>query len=137
MIGAMSSNLTDKKQIRKFGLIALIFFGILCGLGIWRNKLLPTYLFGFLSVLGIGFVIVPFPLKPVYDAWLRLAHLIGRMITNLILILIYYFVITPAGLIKRLLGGKPLPMTPEKNTSSYWVMRTEPAQPRERFFKRY
>lgn len=137
MIGAMSSNLTDKKQIRKFGLIALIFFGILCGVGIWRDKLLPTYLFGFLSILGLGFVIAPTPLKPVYDAWLRLAHLIGRMITNCILILIYFLVITPAGLLKRLFGGKPLPMAPDKNASSYWVTRTEPAQPRERFFKRF
>jgi hypothetical protein len=133
----MNSNLTEKKQIRKFGLIAFIFFGILCGLGIWQEKLLPTYLFGFLSVLGIGFITAPIPLKPVYTAWLRFAHLIGRVITNLILIIIYYLVISPSGLIKRLFGGKPLPVKPDKNISSYWVARTEPAQPIERFIKRY
>jgi hypothetical protein len=133
----MSSNSTEKKQIRKFGLIALIFFGTLCALGVWKEKFLPTYLFGFLSVLGLGFIVAPIPLKPVYNAWLRFAHLISRVITNLILILIYYLVITPSGLLKRLFGGKPLPVKPDKNISSYWVTRTEPAQPRERFFKRY
>ncbi len=133
----MSSNSTEKKQIRKFGLIALIFFGALCALGVWKEKFLPTYLFGFLSVLGLGFIVAPIPLKPVYNAWLRFAHLISRVITNLILILIYYLVITPSGLLKRLFGGKPLPVKPDKNISSYWVTRTEPAQPRERFFKRY
>ena len=133
----MNSNSTEKKQIRKFGLIALIFFGALCALGVWKEKFLPTYLFGFLSVLGLGFIVAPIPLKPVYNAWLRFAHLISRVITNLILILIYYLVITPSGLIKRFFGGKPLPVKPDKNISSYWVTRPEPAQPSERFFKRY
>ena len=133
----MNSNLTEKKQIRKFGLIAFIFFGLLCGLGVWQEKFLPAYLFGFLSALGIGFIVAPMPLKPVYTAWLRFAHLIGRVITNLILILIYYLVISPSGLLKRLFGGKPLPVKPDKNVSSYWVPRTEPAQPTERFLKRY
>ncbi len=38
---------TDR-EIRKFGLIALIFFGALCVLGIWRQKVIPIYFFGFL-----------------------------------------------------------------------------------------
>jgi len=133
----MNSNSTEKKQIRKFGLIAFIFFGMLCALGVWKEKLLPTYLFGFLSVLGLGFIVAPIPLKPVFNAWQQFAHLISRVITNLILILIYYIVITPSGLIKRLFGGKPLPVKPDKNISSYWVTRPEPAQPSERFLKRY
>ena len=133
----MNSNLIEKKQIRRFGLIAFIFFGTLSAVGIWKDKLLPTYLFGFLSVLGLGFIVAPIPLKPVFNAWQQFAHLIGKVITNLILILIYYLVITPSGLIKRLFGGKPLPVKPDKNISSYWVTRPEPAQPSERFLKRY
>ena len=133
----MNLNSTEIKQIRIFGLIAFLFFGILCGLGIWKEKFLLTYLFAFLSVLGLGFIAAPGPLRPVYKAWLRLAHFISRVITNVILVLIYYLVITPSGLIKRLFGGKPLPVRPDKNISSYWVKRSEPAQPRDRFFKRY
>ena len=133
----MNSNLTDKTQIRKFGLIAFIFFGILCGLGIWKERLLPIYIFGFLSTIGIGFIVAPSPLRPLYNAWLRFAHFISRVITHVILVFIYYLVITPSGLIKRLIGGKPLPVKPDKNISSYWVERSEPAQPRDRFLKRY
>jgi hypothetical protein len=133
----MNSSLTEKKQIRKFGIIAFIFFGILCGLGIWREKLSLTYLFGSLTLLGLGFITMPIPLRPVYAAWLRFAHFINRVVTSLILILIYFLVITPAGLIKRLFGGKPLPVKPDKNVLSYWVTRSEPSQPNERFFKRY
>jgi hypothetical protein len=127
----------SEKDIRKFGLIALIFFGCLCGLGLWTKKPLPTYLFGSLSILGLGFILIPARLRPVYNAWLKIAHVIGRIITTLILALAYYLVITPAALIKRLFGGRPLPVKPDKQATSYWVTRTEPAQPKERFLKRY
>ena len=128
---------TAKKEIRKFGIIAWFFFGCLCGLGIWRNKPVPIYLFGFLSLLGLGFILIPIQLKPVYDLWIKIAHLIGKAVTVVMLTLAYYFVITPTALIKRLFGGPPLPLKPDKNASTYWVTRTEPAQPRERFIKRY
>ncbi len=133
----MSLNSTDTKQIRKFGLIALIFFGCLCALGIWLEKPFPTYLFGILSALGLGFILFPHQLRPVFVAWLKIAHFLGRVVTTLMLTLAYYLVITPAALIKRIFGGTPLPIKPDKNASSYWVNRTEPNQPKERFLKRY
>lgn len=133
----MSLNSTDTKQIRKFGLIALIFFGCLCALGIWSYKPLPTYLFGTLAALGLGFILFPYQLRPVYDAWLKIAHFLGRIFTTLILALAYYLVITPSAIIKRLFGGNPIPVKPDRKASSYWVNRTEPIQPKERFLKRY
>lgn len=133
----MSSNSTNTREIKKFGLVALVFFGCLCALGIWMKKIIPASLFGLLSVLGISFIIVPYRLKPVYSAWMKIAQFIGRAITILILTLAYYMVITPSALLKRLFGGIPLPVKPDKMSSSYWVARTEPLQPRERFLKRY
>ncbi len=133
----MSLNSTDIKQIRKFGLIALIFFGCLCALGIWLEKPLPTYLFGTLSALGFGFILFPHQLRPVFVAWLKIAHLIGRVVTTLMLTLAYYLVITPAALIKRIFGGTPLPVKPDKNVTSYWVTRKEAVQSKEQFLKRF
>ncbi|MDY6951000.1 MAG: hypothetical protein SWE60_05775 [Thermodesulfobacteriota bacterium] len=132
----MNSNSTEK-GIRKFGIIAFVFFGALCALGLWRNKPIPTYLFGALAVLGFGFLLIPRPLRPIHDAWLRIGHLVGRIITLLSLAIVYYLVITPTSFIKRLLGGAPLPLKPDKEASTYWVSRSEPAQPKERFLKRY
>jgi hypothetical protein len=125
------------KDIRKFGIIAFVFFGALCGIGLWTKKPVPTYLFGTLSVLGLGFILAPGPLKPLYNAWLKVAHALGRIITMLILSLAYYLVITPTAWIKRLFGGRPLPLKPDRKAFSYWVPRTEPVQPKERFLKRY
>ena len=133
----MNSNSTEPGQIRKFGIIAWVFFGLLCGLGIWAKRPVPTCLFGFLSLLGLGFVLIPSQLRPVYGVWLKIAHVIGRILTTLILALAYYLVMTPSAWAKRLIGGRPLPMKPDKGAESYWVARDEPVQPRERFLKRY
>ncbi|MBW2741094.1 MAG: hypothetical protein JRE64_20130 [Deltaproteobacteria bacterium] len=132
----MSWNSTNK-EIRKFGVVALIFFGCLCALGTWTRKPIPTYLFGSLAILGLGFILIPSQLRHVHTAWLKFAHFLNRFVTTLILTLAYYLVVTPSALIKRLFGGCPLPVKPDKETSSYWVARSEPSQPKERFLKRY
>jgi hypothetical protein len=133
----VNSNSTDSKETRKFGIIALIFFGFLCGLGIWTQKPLPAYFFGFLSMLGLSFILAPSRLRPIYGTWLKIAHFLGTVVTTVILTLAYYVVITPAALIKRLVGGPPLPLQPDEKSSSYWVTRDEPVQPKERFLKRF
>jgi hypothetical protein len=133
----MSSNSISTKGIRKFGCIALFFFGALCALGFWVQKPVPTYFFGLLSTLGFGFILFPFRLRFVYAGWLTIAHFIGRIITILILTLAYYMVITPSAIIKRLFGGRPLPVRPDKQVSSYWVTREEQTQTKVRFLKRF
>jgi hypothetical protein len=133
----MNSNSTDIRTIRRFGVIALIFFGCLSALGIMTGKPIPAFLFGGLSVLGIGFILFPLRLRILYNGWMTFAHVMGRAVTISILALAYYFVITPSALLKRLFGGLPIPMKPDRGARTYWVERDEPAQPKERFIKRY
>ena len=133
----MNSNWTDTREIRKFGAIALVFFGALSGLGFWRQNVIAAIVFGVLCLLGLGFLLLPAPLAPLYRGWLRVAHVIGTVMTALILTLAYYLVITPSGLVKRIISGSPIPWAPDKSAPSYWVPRSEPAQPRERFLKRF
>lgn len=130
-------NSTDRKEVRKFGIIALLFFGILCTLGIWMQKVFPSFFFGFLSFMGLGFTLFPVKLRPIYSGWMKVAHFVGKIITVSILTLAYILVITPSALIKRVFGGAPIPLKFDKKADSYWVERTETIQPKERFFKRY
>lgn len=129
----MSLNSTNPKKIRKFGLSATIFFGLLSLLGIWKGKFLPVYLFGLLAVIGAGFLLAPGRLAPVYNMWLQAAHFLSRAINFLTLATVFYLVVTPAGLIKRIFNGRPLPLEPDSKIASYWVTRTEPVRPRNLF----
>jgi hypothetical protein len=132
-----NSNSTEKKDIRKFGLVVFLFFGTLCVLAVWRERTIPSCFFGTLSSLGTLFVLLPGPSRPLYSGWLRVAHFIGKTITVLMLCLSYFLVITPSAFVKRIFGGRPLPVRPDFQASSYWVERTEPAQTKDRFLKRF
>jgi len=133
----MKLSLTKKKEIRKFGIMAFLIFGGLVTIAYWKQKHLLTCVFGFLSLTGLGFLLFPSFSSPVYDIWMKVSHFIGSIITIITLTLGYYLIITPFALLKRVFGGRPLPMKPDTNTSTYWVARKEPAQPKERFKKRF
>ena len=133
----MTSFSTDTREIRKFGAIALVFFGILFGLALWRHRGIFIYVFGILSFLGLCLIVFPGPLRFIYVGWRKFARFIGTVMTTVFLTLAYYMVITPTAMLKRVFGGRPLPLAPDKNATTYWVSRTEPAQPKERFVKRY
>jgi hypothetical protein len=117
-VGAMNSNSINRKEIRKFGLVAFIFFGVLLAFGLWRSKAFAVYFFGFLTLVSIGFILMPLQLRSVYAAWLKIAHVIGTAVTILLLTILFYLVITPAALIKSVFGGRPLPLKPDKNGES-------------------
>lgn len=127
----------DTREIRRFGLMAFVFFGCLAGLALWRERPVFALAFGIFSLGGLSMLLFPSPLSPAYGVWLKTTGFIGRVMTILALTLAYYLVITPFGLAKRVFGGRPLPMRPDSDASSYWVSRSEPAQPRERFKKRF
>jgi hypothetical protein len=133
----MTSNSTDTKRIRQFGIIALIFFGCLSVVGLVTGKTLPTCLFGFLALLGLGFIFIPRQFRPVYVTWVAVGHFVAKGINIGILALAYYLVMSPFALMMRLFGKRPLPVKPDRDVSSYWVTRTEPAQPKDQFLKRF
>jgi hypothetical protein len=133
----MTSFSTDLRQIRRFGLAGVVFFGLLGGLGYWRAKAVPAGFFSLLTLLCMGFLIFPARFAPIYGGWMKVAHRIGRYFTAFILSLAYYLVITPFALVMRIFGKTALPVRQDKKISSYWVPRSEPVQPKERFFKRY
>jgi hypothetical protein len=133
----MTSFSTDARQIRRFGVLAFVIFTILCGFGIRGHKILPAAFFGCLAVAGMGFMLFPDRLRPLFELWMRTAQLINRGVVAVLLTLAYYLAITPTALLKRCYGGRPLPLKRDDNMVSYWVERPEPAQPKERFIKRY
>lgn len=134
----MKRNQPESREIRKFGLIGFIFFGCISAIGIWMKNPLPAYFFGLLSAMGLCFLAIPSQMKPVYVVWRKFGDFLARVVTISILTLSYYLVITPAGLLKRLMGGRPLPLRPDKNIESYWVAHPELTKTKkERFLKRF
>ena len=56
-----------------------------------------------LMFIGLGLV-VPVMLKPLYFVWMTFAAILGWVMTRVILSIVFYLIITPIGLVTRIIG---------------------------------
>ncbi len=94
----------DRKGLREFGLvtggIVAALFGVFFPWVLERSwPLWPWIVF---AVLGSLALLAPLALKPVYKVWMRFGLLASRVTTPLILGIVFFFVISPVGLVRRL-----------------------------------
>ena len=61
-------------------------------------------------------------LTPLNLAWIKFGELLGKVIAPIVMGIIYFFVITPIGLLMRILG-KDLLNTKLSSNRSYWIKR--------------
>jgi hypothetical protein len=109
---------------RKFGLLVGGAFLVL-GWLLWRRgHAVAAAVCGTLGGLLLGGgLAVPTKLGPVYRVWMKLAHAISKVTTPVFMSLLYFLVITPAGLVARLVGYRPV--TAPRGAATYWRSRPE------------
>jgi hypothetical protein len=109
---------------RKFGVTVGVAFLVLSGILLWRGHPTSSTVFGTLGgLLALGGLLVPRSLGPVDRAWMRLAHLISRVTTPIFMGVIYFLVLTPAGLLRRAIGGNAL--VHKTGAHGVWFNRTD------------
>tara|TARA_A100001011_G_scaffold285639_1_gene296189 strand:+ start:245 stop:628 length:384 start_codon:yes stop_codon:yes gene_type:complete len=64
-------------------------------------------------------------LTPLNKLWFKFGILLGRIISPLIMGMIFFFVVTPIGFLMRMLK-KDLLNLKYNNNKSYWIEKTEP-----------
>ena len=106
---------------REFGLIVGGIFLLLSAWWLYRGKFddvreVATGLGAVLVILGLVF---PRALYWPNKAWMALAEVLSYVSTRVILAIVFYLVITPIGLIKRLTGWDPLNRRASA-AESYW-----------------
>lgn len=69
---------------------------------------------------GVIFYLIPQIASPFYVVWYFIASCIGFVVSNLIMALFYYLVLTPFGLIRRLFSKDSFPKTFDRNAKTYW-----------------
>lgn len=122
---------SGKKDLRQFGLVVGGILAVLGGLLLWRHRPAYPYLLvpGFVLVaLGAA---VPQVLLPIQKAWMVLSIIIGFFVSRLILVLIFYAILTPMGLVMKILGKDILDERIDKTKKSYWVERSITAEDKD------
>lgn len=108
-------------ELRKYGLVmsaavaavsALLF---LRGSGVWIYTASAGVLF-LLAALA-----APRILAPVEKVWMLFAGVLGFVMTNVLLTLVFFLAVVPTGFIMRLAGKDPLSMSFDPEGDSYWI----------------
>lgn len=120
---------------QKFGLIV---GGVCLLMTAWRyfaHHQLMIWLLATGVLLILCAVIVPQVLNPLRLLWDRTGHVLGIINTTIILFLLYFLIITPIGLIMRLLGKNNLDLKLNSGVSTYWkqVKQTEQSSMKQQF----
>ncbi|MBI1870475.1 MAG: hypothetical protein HYS07_04695 [Chlamydiae bacterium] len=114
---------TSKKSLKKFGITMGAVLFLFSGWLIFRKSFsfLRSIIFGSGIFLVISGAFYPGILRGVYRVWMGIAFLLGSIVSRLILLLLFYFVITPLGLIARVMGKNFLDLEFDKKKNSYWI----------------
>ena len=115
---------------------ALLVAAVLLGIAAWnlyRGRTTVLLIFGALgAALVVVGLLVPPAARAFHTAWMRLAVLLGHVNSRVLLTLVYYLVVTPYGVVTRLVGRDPLRRRGAAQ-ESYWVERKATRQTREQF----
>ena len=76
--------------------------------------------------------------RNIYRLWLGFSVVLGYFVSRLLLTIIFFLVITPTGLIMRLVGRDPMERKWEPNADTYWKPRDQNADTSlERYEKQF
>ncbi len=113
----------SKKSLKKFGLTIggiLFLFGIIL---LWRDHWQSSrgYFIGFGIFLFLVGLVSPQRLINIYKVWMGFAFALGWMISRLILIILFVFVLTPLSIFAKIFGKKFLDLKFKDGKSTYWI----------------
>ena len=128
----------SRNQLMVFGLSWLVFFSFWGTVSWWKTGItwnavvfwslafiIPAAGFIRLEVLRILFLLATYLALP-----------IGMVVSSVILMAIYYLILTPIGIVLRVTGYDPMRRNFNPDASTYWVLRN-PVADSERYFKQF
>jgi len=119
---------------RRFGLMLTVALAFLGGYGIFRHRSWKANV-GCLvvsAVFGLITLAMPRVLAPLNRAWFHLGELLGKIVSPVVLGVIFFGILTPISLITRLFGRDELRLK-RRAVKSYWIDREPTALARDSF----
>ncbi len=123
-----------RKELRQFGLLVGAVFTVI---GFWplvfRGEPFRLWAIGLGGTLILFGAILPQVLGPIHKGWMWVGHILGWINTRILLSIVFYGLVTPMGLIFRLMGKKSMRQTFAESSTTYRVVRA----PRPRSHMKY
>ena len=103
---------------------AFVFAGVgLVVAYLWRaHAIVPFVALGVAVLFALTGLVAPKVIRPLNVAWMRLAHLLSRIMNPIIMLVLFAVVMVPAGLLMQMLRD-PLRRQRGTGAKSYWLER--------------
>lgn len=119
---------------RKFGWFFFLVFSLTTAYLLWRSAYYWVILTGIVSVTFLGLVLfAPATLTPLNRLWFKLGKLLSKIVSPVVLGILFYLLLTPVALLTRCFGRDEL-LIRKRKVNSYWIERT-PVGPQPESFK--
>jgi len=119
-------NLNKKITVPSNRSFGLLFFIIFLAISLWPIKSggdLRLWSF----ILSLVFLILGITnsklLAPLNKLWFKIGIILGNFISPVVMGVVFFLVVTPTGIIVRILGKDLLKTNKNKNISTYWINR--------------
>jgi hypothetical protein len=127
----------NRRELRQFAALWVGFFGLIGVYCLWvGDSLTLAVTLWAVSVVGVAGWFIPTCIRPFYVVWLAIAMPIGWTVSHVILLIMYYLVLTPMGLIMRVCGYDPLQRRFDRSAKTYWRDQEQSGSP-EQYFKQF
>lgn len=111
---------------RSFGLVFGVVFLIIALYPILGNGEIR---FWSLSISGIFLIValsLPNVLAPAALLWMKFGAILHKLVSPFVLGLVFFLVVTPTGMLMRILGKDLLRLRIDPSAESYWIKREPP-----------
>ena len=119
---------TDTVNLRKFGLLVggvAVLIGLVLLLRHKTNY--PFFFWPGAALIAFG-AVWPRVLKYPYIAWMTMAFALGFVMSQVILTLIFFLLVTPISLLARLVGKDFLNRKLDRQATTHWIPREAKAK---------
>jgi hypothetical protein len=123
---------------RTFGFVFTGIFLIIAGY-LWYqdSKPLAIQIFLVLAVTFFAFALfMPIVLRPFNKAWYKLGLLMGRVVSPIVLGILFFILISPIAIVMRLAGRDALKLR-KQNVQSHWIDRVPPGPSSDSFKEQF
>lgn len=111
---------------RSVGVVLAIVFALIGAWPVLSDAPLRTWALAVAAGLLVLALVLPRALTPVAWLWLGLGAVLHRLVSPLILGLLYIIAVIPTGLYLKISGKDPLRLKWDPHATSYWIDRDPP-----------
>lgn len=120
------SELVQGSSDRSVGLVFAVVFLIIAVAPWFFGGGIRVWSFVVSVVFAVAALTVPGILAPLNKVWTRFGLLLHSVVSPIVLGLMFFAVVTPMGLIMRMLGKDPLRLRRDTTAPTYWLERSPP-----------